>query len=185
MLNIRVSRPRDVEDIAAVHATCWKDVYAFMPQEVLKSRDYSFRLKQWKNWYAEKRFDQGEGLFVMEYGKRIVGFCMCKPNLDPDIPQAKGEYHAQYVLPQYRARGTGYQVLQVLTAYLLSEKMSPMCCWAFQDNTIWQWYQRMGFEKVIARDRIINDIAVPEYGFLHRDPEGLLYDLTMRLIAAE
>ena len=125
MLTIRVSRPSDVEDIAAVHAACWQDVYAFMPPEVLKSRDYNFRLTQWKNWYAEKKFDQSEGLFVMEYGKRIVGFCMCKPNLDPDIPQAKGEYHAQYVLPQYRARGTGYQVLQVLTAYLLSQKCHP------------------------------------------------------------
>lgn len=184
MLTMRVSRPSDVQAISLIHAECWKEVYSFMPRKVLEDRNYDFRLQQWQDWFAEKRFDMNEGLFVMEYNGRVVGFCMCKPNIDPDIPQAQGELHAQYMLPKYRQSGTGYQVLQVLTAYLLAKKMTPMCCWAFQKNKIWQWYERMGFEKVVTRDRIINGMALPEYGFIHNDPEGLLYNLTLRLNAA-
>ncbi|SCA57178.1 conserved hypothetical protein [Candidatus Terasakiella magnetica] len=185
MLLIRVSRPTDIEAIARVHADCWKEVYSFMPDEVLANRDYSFRLKQWKNWFEQKKYEQNEGLFVMEYDKKVVGFCMCKSNLDMDIPEALGEYHAQYMYPQYRASGTGYQVLHVLTAYMLSKKMAPMCCWAFEQNKIWHWYERMGFERVIKRNRKINGIDLPEYGFVHHDPEGLMYHLTLRSIAAE
>ncbi|WP_417783343.1 GNAT family N-acetyltransferase [Terasakiella pusilla] len=184
MLNIRASRPSDVQSIALIHAECWKDTYSFMPKEVLDDRDYNFRLSQWQKWYNEKRYEHKEGLFVMEHQRRVVGFCMCKPNNDDAIPYAQGELHAQYVLPKYRARGTGYQVLRVLTGYLLENNMSPMCCWAFQNNKIWQWYERMGFEKVVSRDRILNGIAVPEYGFIHNDPKGLLYGLSQHLDAA-
>ncbi|WP_135081792.1 GNAT family N-acetyltransferase [Terasakiella sp. SH-1] len=182
MLSLRVSRATDIDAIATIHAHCWKEVYSFMPQEVLDNRDYRFRLQQWQNWFAEKKYEQNEGLFVMEAGHKVVGFCMCKPNTDPDIPQALGELHAQYMWPQYRASGTGYQVLQVLTAYLLAKKMTPMCCWAFAENEIWHWYERMGFEKVVSRNRVINGMELPEYGFIHNDPEGLMYRLTLRSI---
>ena len=185
MHSIRVAKHQDITAIAEVHASCWKEVYSFMPSEVLENRNYEFRLNQWETWFSEKKSEQGEGLFVMEVAGNVVGFCMCKPNTDPDIPEALGELHAQYMYPQYRSSGTGYQVLQVLTAFLLAEKMTPMCCWAFQQNRIWQWYERMGFKKVVTRDRVINNMKLPEFGFIHTDPEGLMYHLTLRLIAAE
>jgi len=184
MLSLRVSNFSDICEIASIHASCWKEVYSFMPEEVLLNRNYDFRLLQWQDWFKQKKYDQNEGLFTIEFHGKIVGFCQCKPNIDNDIPDALGELHAQYVLPEFRAQGTGYQVLQVLTSYLVAKKMTPMCCWAFQNNKIWHWYERMGFERVVARNRIISGLELPEYGFIHRDPEYLLHQLTLRLNAA-
>lgn len=184
MLDIRVSSPGDVGKIATIHSVCWRDAYQFMPGEVLENRNEGFRQAQWQKWFDEKRFLQKEALFVLEDEGEVVGFCMCKPNTDPDLPQAGGELHALYILPEHRTFGASFLAAMTLTRFLVENDMAPVCLWAFQKNPIWKWYQRNGFKKMIERNRRINGIDIPEFGLVHFEPEKLIEKTRQQLATA-
>lgn len=179
MLEIRAANPGDVADIADIHEVCWRDAYSFMPEEVLSNRNRNFRYEQWTNWFEEDRANQNEALFVFEHQEKPVGFCMCKPNDDDMLIGAKGELHALYVLPGYRTFGVSYLAISTLSKYLVARGYSPVCCWAFQKNRIWRWYERLGFKRMIARNRRINNVDLPEFGMVHFEPDKLI-ELTER-----
>ncbi|GGF72960.1 hypothetical protein GCM10011332_28710 [Terasakiella brassicae] len=179
MLNIRVATQDDVADIAEIHEICWRHAYGFMPEEVLSNRDRSYRFQQWQRWFDEDRPNKNEALFVFEDDNKPVGFCMCKPNDDDMLIGAKGELHALYVLPQYRTFGVSYLAISTLSKYLVERGLAPLCCWAFQENKIWRWYERLGFKRMIARNRRINNVDVPEFGMVHFEPNKLI-ELTER-----
>lgn len=174
MLNVRVAKPTDVSTIAHIHAHTWKDAYKFMPDTVLNNRNEAFRRHQWNSWFREKKFSEHERLFVITNHGQPIGFCMCKPNLDSALPDVQGELHAVYVLPEARAYGASLIGAIAMTSFLLEEGLSPICTWAFQKNPIWKWYERQGFQRVIARDRVINGVGVPEFGMVHYQPEALI-----------
>ncbi|MDV7340456.1 GNAT family N-acetyltransferase [Terasakiella sp. A23] len=174
MLTIRAACPQDINTIAHIHEVCWRDAYNFMPDEVLNKRDKNFRARQWQNWFNENKMDADEGLFVFEQENKTIGFCMCKPNQDDTLIGARGEIHALYVLPEARTFGVSYLAAYTLSKYLVERDLSPICCWAFQKNKIWRWYERLGFKKMIARNRRINNVDIPEYGMVHFEPSKLI-----------
>ncbi len=181
MLSTRVAKPIDVGTIAHIHAHTWKDAYSFMPNKVLQNRNETFRRHQWNNWFKEKKFSQHERLFVINNFDEPIGFCMCKPNSENILPNVQGELHAIYVLPEARAYGASLIGAIAMTSFLLEEGLSPICTWAFQENRIWKWYERQGFKREIARDRVINGVGVPEYGMVHYEPEQLIERCQLQL----
>ncbi len=174
MLDIRVAHKNDVPVIAEIHEVGWRHTYRFMPQEVLENRNRDFRADQWRRWFEENRAAQNEALYVFEDKGKPVGFCMCKPNDDDMLIGARGELHALYVLPEYRKFGISYLAIHTLSKYLVERGYSPLCCWAFQNNRIWKWYERLGFKRIIARNRRINNVDLPEFGLIHFEPEKLI-----------
>jgi GNAT superfamily N-acetyltransferase len=179
MLTVRVANVNDIETIAIIHEVCWRNTYQFMPEEVLQNRDRNYRKTQWENWFKEDKANQDEALFVFEEEGKTVGFCMCKPNDDKMLIGAQGELHAIYVLPEHRKFGISYLAMYTLSKHLIDCGYSPLCLWTFQNNKIWRWYERLGFKKMIARNRRINNVDIPEFGMIHLEPLKLL-ELTER-----
>lgn len=174
MLTIRAALASDVPTIAEIHEICWRAAYKFMPDEVLNTRNKEFRQRQWEDWFRDNKAENNEGLFVFEQNNKTIGFCMCKPNQDDVLIGARGEIHALYVLPEARTFGVSYLAANTLSKYLLERDLAPICCWAFQKNRIWRWYERLGFKRIVARNRRINNIDIPEYGLVHFEPNKLI-----------
>ena len=112
---IRAAVVSDVDDIAEIHVTCWREVYSFMPQSVHELRGPRYRRDQWQRWFRER--PEGEALFVLESGRRVVGFAVAKPNTDPaiDVP---GEFHACYIISDYRGGESGPLSMMALAQFL-------------------------------------------------------------------
>lgn len=184
MHTIRVATPSDIPTIATIHEMGWRHAYHFMPGEVLNNRDKAFRHQQWSNWFAQDKPNQDEVLYILENGERTIGFCMGKPNDDSMLIGAKGELHALYIDPICKTFGISLLAINALSKYLLERNLDPVCCWAFQENRIWRWYERLGFKRVIARNRQIANVDVPEFGLIHFEPEKLIKITERQLQAA-
>lgn len=170
-----VARPAnmlDSRDISKIHAFCWRETYHFMPSEVLEVRCENYRLRQWDAWFRNPNPE--EQLFKILAGDKIVGFCFCKENEDVDLPLARGELHAGYVLPEYRGGIVGPLAISVMAKFLRSQNLSPISLWAFKENRIRLWYAQLGFRKVVTRDRVIAGHAIPEFGYVHPDVNQLI-----------
>ncbi|QFS97598.1 hypothetical protein FIV06_09205 [Labrenzia sp. THAF191b] len=180
---IRQANLSDVVKIASIHVGCWKEVYSFMPDQVQAQRGFDYRYRQWEHWFEER--PTGQAVFVLEACQKVVGFAVAKPNTDPAI-DAPGEFHACYILPDYRGGSSGPLAMRVLAEFLKSEALWPACVWAFKSNPYRRIYPALGCEPKVFRDRIIAGIALPEIGYQVTDYDGLLNRLDrMRASAAQ
>lgn len=179
---IRSAEVSDVDSIAKIHVTCWREVYSFMPQSVHDLRGYQYRRDQWRGWFHERPTDQV--LFVLECSGRVVGFAIAKPNDDPviDVP---GEFHACYILPDFRGGDAGPLSMMALAAFLKEQGLWPACVWAFKSNPYRRIYPALGCVPEVFRDRVIGGVALPEIGYRVTDYDALMARLDrMRASAA-
>lgn len=181
-MSLRMATKDDVDAISKIHASCWREVYSFMPDDVLNSRTAEYRKKQWNNWLQSEADDQS--LVVLLGDDEVVGFCCCKPNNDPDAP-ARGEMHAMYVLPEWRGGPVGPMMFRQMAVFLTERDMTPMVLWAFKKNPVRRWYAQLGWQKFIERDRVIEGQGIPEVGYIHNDPEKLIGRLDRLLASSE
>ncbi|WP_339861201.1 GNAT family N-acetyltransferase [Thalassospira alkalitolerans] len=170
MISIRAAKIDDVSMISLIHAYCWRETYAFMPEAVLRSRSREFREQQWLNWFDSH--EESDALFVIEADQKVVGFCFCCRNRDPEI-DGRGELHAAYVLPDYRGRETGPVMMLTMVDFLAEQGLTPPVLWAFRDNPIRFWYAQMGWRSQIKRDRVIEGRRLPEVGYVCDDCDKL------------
>lgn len=105
MIEMRSANLEDASDIARIHVSCWRDVYPFMPEEVHTARGYEMRLKQWTELLSNP--NPNTQILVVDDEGTTIGFTMVKENEDPAIPEARGELHAAYFLPEYRGMPSG------------------------------------------------------------------------------
>lgn len=167
-MQIYQATTQNVEIIARIHVSCWKEVYPYIPEKLHKARSLEYRIAQWHDVLQEEIL--GSRLFVVQpdVSNDIVGFCYCKPNDDTDII-AKSELHAAYVLPEFRGGKTGPVMMDKMVSYLSECELEPMCLWVFNNNPISRWYRMLGWKGVVKRDRIINGIRIPETGYVCHD----------------
>ncbi|UES58541.1 GNAT family N-acetyltransferase [Roseibium aggregatum] len=180
---IRQAEISDVAKIATIHVECWREVYTFMPDEVQSQRGFEYRSRQWQHWFETR--PPGQAVYVLEDGKEVVGFAVAKPNSDPAI-DAIGEFHACYILPEYRGGASGPMAMQALAEFLKSEALWPACVWAFKSNPYRRIYPALGCEPKVFRDRFIAGVALPEIGYRVTDFDKLMARLDrMRASAAQ
>mgnify|MGYP000008414173 CR=1 FL=1 len=179
MIAIRFAKKDDVSKVSEIHAFCWRETYSFMPEAVLRSRNQEFRRLQWLNWFESRSRD--EALFVLEADDDIVGFCFCCPNRD-DAITGSGEMHAAYVLPKYRGREVGPLMMLTMLDFMEAHGLTPPALWAFKNNPIRLWYAQLGWRSEVKRDRVIENVAIPEVGYVCDDCRTLRARLT-RLIS--
>lgn len=168
---IRAAILSDVESIADIHVTCWREVYDFMPAEVHQLRDRDYRLRQWETWF--KTPPPGEAIFVLESGDRVVGFAVAKPNEDPAI-DCRGDFHACYILPEFRGGVSGPLSMMALALFLKDNGLWPACVWAFKHNKYKRIYPAIGCKVMVFRDRVIGGHALPEIGYLAPEYDTLM-----------
>lgn len=166
------AKEEDIKKIVDIHVSCWKEVYKFIPENVHKVRTRKFRFNQWKKVLRIKKLETG--LFVLKTDLNVVvGFCYCAPNIDKDL-EAASELHAAYILPEFRGGITGPLMMVTMVEFLLKQDLHPIGLWAFDQNKIQRWYRLIGFQRTVRRDRIIENVAIPESGFVCPDPYRLL-----------
>lgn len=171
MLEIRPSRHSDVEQIAAIHESCWREVYHFMPPEVLNGRDQTYRRRQWGTWFDTRK--ESDALFSVQSGTQIVGFCFCCANADSAI-DGRGEMHAAYILPEFRGGPVGPLMMLTMAEFLAGHGLTPMVLWAFKSNPIRIWYSQMGWRQSVTRDRVLLGHSIPEVGYVCHDLDQLM-----------
>jgi len=153
-----------------------------MAAEVHRQRDYSYRLTQWLNWFDKK--PHGEALFVICMGTEIIGFALSKPNSDPAIA-VPGEFHACYILPEFRGGSAGPIAMMALALSLYENGLWPACIWAFSQNPYRRVYPALGCKSVVFRDRQIAGHSIPEIGYRVDDYNQLMARLDrMRVSSA-
>lgn len=183
LTSIRDALISDVDQIAAIHTSVWREVYSFMPQEVHAARDFCHRRRQWFDWLERSPSD--EILVVLEQLGQVVGFAIAKPNRDPDIA-ALGEFHACYILPECRGGDAGPVAMLKLAEFLKEKGLWPACVWAFKSNPYRRIYPALGCKPVVFRDRQIAGFALPEIGYAVTDFGTLTARLNrMRASAAQ
>lgn len=171
-MNINFATEKDLITVSEIHSFCWRETYDFMPACVHEARSTNVRHKQWQD--ILRRNEPGAALFVLKTIEGvIVGFSYCEPNKDADL-DVEGELKAAYVLPDYRGGVSGPLLASAMVRYLLWHNIQTMGCWAFDQNKVQSWYRLLGFKRVIRRNRIIENIAIPESGFIYPDPIKLL-----------
>lgn len=161
--SVRKARDTDARAIAHIHAQSWQEVYHFMGPKVLASRNFEYRLNQWRRWFEAT--PKSEALYCLTHSGTVVGFAMAKPNTDDEI-SARGEFHACYILPQFRGGNSGPLAMQTLAEFLHSEHLWPACVWAFRDNPYRRIYAGIGCRAQVYRDRVIQGQRLPEIGYL-------------------
>lgn len=175
------AKKRDLPEIAKIHAACWQDSYAFLPPQILKNRNENYRMNQWKRWM--KSPGEAECLFMIRHEEEGIGFCFAKPNDDPAAPDDAGELHAGYLLPGWRGSAAGPKLMLTMAQYLEAKGKAPLVLWAFRQNPMRIWYAQLGWKKFIERNRIIEGLAIPEFGYVS-PPLDQLYARLNAMIAS-
>ena len=180
---IRAAVPRDLDAVARIHVDCWNEIYNFMPDDVMKSRDHANRLAQWTKFLAEPRAEAI--LFVVVLDDEVVGFAHMEDCNDPDIPDAKGLFNAVYFKKEVRRLGLGVYLLDRMIKFALDHNQWPAGLWAFRDNPGRHRTEDAGWKPVAYRDRIIDGHAIPEVGYLApADPIELYHQMNRHFAEA-
>lgn len=173
LTQLRNSKTADIDKIAEIHVSCWRECYnSFMPNQVLESRNFSYRQDQWRSWFSHQP-DNELLLSVVNEAGEVVGFTIAKPNHDKAI-DARGELHAAYVLKAYRGGVTGPQIMLSLIRFLKRAGNWPACVWAWRENPMRRVYTGLGWKPVIERERDIAGVKIPEIGYISPPYEVLV-----------
>lgn len=164
MITVRHALKTDVSDIARIHASCWQEAYSFLPAGMRNNRNYTYRKKQWNSWFSNPV--EKEALFVLLNNNEVIGFGFCCQNKDDDIPDALGELHAAYVMPEYRGGISGPILLREMMRHLADVNLLPASLWAWQQNPIRITYGQWGFVRKIRRDRTVGGYTAAEVGYI-------------------
>lgn len=171
----------DVDAVAEIHTSCWREVYSFLPNSIHENRSYDYRRRQWLEFLSARQ--RGAALIVLEQSGRTIGFAVSKPNADTaiDVP---GEFHACYILPGCRGGDAGPVAMRALAEHLRADGCWPACVWAFRENPYRRIYPALGCQPVVFRDRIVAGHAVPEIGYKVPDYATLINRLETMIASA-
>jgi len=129
--------------IAQIHVETWRGAYrGHMPDSVLDALDADKRTFFWKNHLGK----QPHGIFVVESGKPIIGFCDLVPSRDKDSnPNEVGEIAAIYVLPEFWRKGAGKALCHFSLQAAKLQKYSSVTLWVLTSNAAARkFYEAMG-----------------------------------------
>ncbi len=180
---IRAATIDDVAAITRLHVDSWHNTYTFMPTEVHANRSYAYRYEEWLETLSNP--DPDQLILVVMNGSTLIGFCSCKRNDDPGMPQARGELHAAYFSKEYRGHAIGVPLLDRMIRFLLKRDLWPACLWAFEENKVRHLYKAGGFIEALHRDRVIAGKPIAEVGYLTPDDPAELYVTINRRLREE
>jgi ribosomal protein S18 acetylase RimI-like enzyme len=169
---IRAAAVEDAKEIAQVRVTTWRSAYqGLLPEKVLAELDVEDETEKYREGIAN--LPPERGFFVAETGVpgRVVGYCICGPDRDPDI-QDTGEIYALYVLPEFQGRGIGRALVRSAAEWLAARGFRRMIIFVLRENVpSRRFYEAIGGK--LEREKIIE---IPGRGFTA--PEvGYGYDL--------
>lgn len=150
---VRLARPSDAPDLAAVHVRTWQATYAgIVPQRVLDGLSIERREAYWRERLAGR---SDRRTWVAELDGSIVGFVTAGPARDEDLPPGAGEIYAIYVAASTQGRGIGRSLMDAAVSELRARALDPLVLWVIDGNTRGAaFYEHLGWRPDGARQPI-------------------------------
>jgi|SRR6185312_6750140 len=142
---MRTATIADASAIAEIHVISWQTTYrGHMPDAVLDNLSIEERAQQWRE-RIEKSICE---ILVAEDKHKIVGFLSFCPCRDEDVdPKITGEISAIYLLPEYKGRGLGLQLMTAALDILQQRHYQQVMLWVLAANQqARQFYEKLGFQ---------------------------------------
>jgi GNAT superfamily N-acetyltransferase len=144
IIAVRAARVTDAVAIGAVHVRAWQAGYrGIMPDSYLDGLSAEERAKMWAEQLAKPPSDRL--LFVAERGGKIVGFAGGGPGRRP-MDKGLFELYLLNVDPAHWMGGAGSQLIEVFTAWAVSQGATELVLWVVAENARARaFYERRGW----------------------------------------
>jgi ribosomal protein S18 acetylase RimI-like enzyme len=106
---LRAPTLADVDELARVHVTCWREAYAgLMDAKFLASLSIEKRATNWRKSMSDPVFSR-----VATDKDAIIGFVSSGPARETVVKHADGEIYAIYLAQKYHHLGVGKQLFNL------------------------------------------------------------------------
>ena len=155
---IRTAVQKDVEAIARVHVTSWRETYpGIMPAEILAGLREEQRAEQWRRWFLPDRPPR-EALIVCEDDGEVVGFASAV--IPPNSSEA--ELLTLYLVREAQGRGFGRNLMIEIARRLQHQGATSLMLWMAAGNPTAGFYSHMGGVVVRAEARPFGPHTIDE-----------------------
>lgn len=149
----------EIQQKAYVSWKGWQEAYAgILDQSFLDTLTLERNLRNAKNWK--------DNTIIAKDGDRVIGFVVCGPCRDEDLPDA-GEVYAIYILSEYYDQKVGYRLMRAALDRLKNHSKSVV--WVLKENKrAIRFYLRCGFrfdgkEKELPLGKPVTDVRMVLY----------------------
>jgi GNAT superfamily N-acetyltransferase len=145
-VSVRVATVADAAAIARVHVLGWQVAYrGLVPDTILDGLSIERRAAFWTNVIDQPRYP-GQGTWVAESNRVVVGFLTCGPCRDGD-GAGLGELQAIYALPERWGAGVGHALHEVCVVRLVGDGFPAATLWVLEGNArALKFYERHGWK---------------------------------------
>lgn len=164
---IRDANEADVEAIAQVHVTSWRETYpGIMPRELLDRLDVGRRAAQWRRWFGT---DSGQPrrrvLVVCEVNDDVVGFAS---GVLPDRSD-EGELETLYLLRSSQGHGHGRRLVADVAKRIQALGASSLMLWVADGNPTAGFYTHMGGVLTETKAKPFGPYSITEHRYHWHD----------------
>jgi ribosomal protein S18 acetylase RimI-like enzyme len=165
---IRLARPEDIDGIAVVHAGAWQAAYpGILPARTLQAFTVDNRRKYWSGIRLGDPARE-RPVFVAIDGGSVVGFAVCGPPRDRDMP-FDAELYVLNVDPGHWRRGVGRRLFAHCVDHLAGRGHANVYLWVLVANErARRFYESLGGTPLTdrLREADFDGIGVPEVPYL-------------------
>ena len=169
---IRVARPGDAEQIAALHVRSWQAAYrGLLPQDYLDRLNPVDRLARWQHTLDDAH-GTTSGVLVAVTDGQISGVAWFGPSRDTDTPPTQvGELIGIYLLPEAWGTGLGRDLMAAAVKHLATS-YAQATLWVLESNMrARQFYAKAGWtpDGTMKQDDRLG-FPIPEVRYRRRLP---------------
>ena len=163
---IRDATEADVDAIAHVHVTAWRETYpGIMPPEILDSLDASRRAAQWLRWFAAHASSRRQVLAVREMDGDVVGFASGAISDGSN----EAELETLYLLRRVQGHGDGRRLFAHVAAGLTDLGASSLVLWVADGNPTADFYAHLGGVITATEDKPFGPYTITEHRYRWED----------------
>ncbi len=128
MLNMKMAKPEDAEQLGELLLECWKEVNAeLLDQKRIPEITLQQCVELFRNNGCRK-------VVIGYFNNRAIGFCRFGETNDSDVLKNSAEIYDIYITERYRMNGFGRKLLQQAVRELREDDYRQLYVWCHQDN---------------------------------------------------
>ncbi len=138
-MRIRNVRREDIDAFVKVYEEAYRGL-----------EEYAYtRRRDIRNYFKWLYSRDKDGFMIAEDGDKAVGFVACDTNWISIFERKKvGEIHEIFVLPEYRGRGIGTELMRLAIEYARKRGRNVAELWVGRKNyRARKFYERLGFRE--------------------------------------
>jgi ribosomal protein S18 acetylase RimI-like enzyme len=144
---VREATVDDESAVAAIRNETWQSAYRGIVAD-----DYldAMSLADARARFAKVIASPDEHFFVAESGGTVIGFSVCGPERELELPFL-GEIYAIYVHPEMQRSGSGRLLMEASIRKLKTLGFTSLVLWSLAANPSNRFYERMGGQRTATR----------------------------------